>query len=92
MTLDQIDKRLDSLVGIFLTNCIVVISAQPMTTDKRSRTFLNLFHSLNQIVYKSLQVTQGISDISRSIYLGQWGIEYGDYILQQLCGKTLQVM
>jgi Na+-transporting NADH:ubiquinone oxidoreductase subunit NqrD len=35
VTLDKIDKSLDSLVGIFLTNCIVVISALPMTLGEK---------------------------------------------------------
>ena len=35
VTLDQIDKSLDSLVGIFLTNCIVVISALLMTPGEK---------------------------------------------------------
>jgi len=92
VTMDQIDKSLDSLGGIFLTDCIVVISALPMTSRrKKSRTFLNLFYGLDQIVYESLHVTQGISDVGCSVHLGQWSIEYGDYILQQICGKTLQV-
>ena len=46
VTLDQTDKSLDSLVGIFLTNCVVVISALPMMSGNdhlRSSTCSTVF-------------------------------------------------
>ena len=56
---------------------------------KNERTFFSLLDGPDHIVNERLEVPEGIRDVRRLIHLGKRGIEYGDDVLQEICGVSL---